>query len=113
MATTHPVPSPATFYAPSFKSDVPGTLEDLATSDEVSLPLLKPDSAYVYQPTISGPRRSALSSFVDDNAGLLLVAASQFFFSAMNVLVKLLTSLDEPVPMLEVRRTLNGHSYPS
>ena len=40
---------------------------------------------------------------VKDNTGLLLVAASQFFFSLMNVAVKKLNSLDKPVPTLEVR----------
>jgi hypothetical protein len=34
---------------------------------------------------------------------MLLVVASQFFLSAMNVSVKFLNSLDEPVPTLEVR----------
>ncbi|KAF8259028.1 integral membrane protein DUF6 [Lactarius quietus] len=37
-----------------------------------------------------------------DNAGLLLVAASQVFFSAMNLSVKVLNSLDEPVPTFEL-----------
>ncbi|KAI0048180.1 DUF6-domain-containing protein, partial [Auriscalpium vulgare] len=38
----------------------------------------------------------------DNNTGLLLVAASQFFFSLMNVSVKLLNGLDKPVPTLEL-----------
>ncbi len=42
------------------------------------------------------------SAFLDNNAGLLLVAASQFFFSAMGISVKWLNSLDEPVSTLEV-----------
>jgi hypothetical protein len=46
---------------------------------------------------------AAVSAFLDKNAGLLLVAASQFFISASNVSVKYLNSLDEHVPMLEVR----------
>ena len=46
--------------------------------------------------------RSAVSTFSDKNAGLLLVAASQFFFSGMNISVKWLSSLDEPIPTLEV-----------
>jgi hypothetical protein len=45
---------------------------------------------------------AALSAYIDKNAGLLLVASSQFFLSAMNVSVKWLNSLDEPMPMLEV-----------
>jgi hypothetical protein len=36
------------------------------------------------------------------NAGLLLVAASQFFFSLMNLAVKKLNSIEPPVPALEV-----------
>lgn len=48
---------------------------------------------------------SAVSAFMDRNAGLLLIAASQFFFSVSNVCVKWLNSLDEHVPMLEVRDT--------
>jgi len=47
--------------------------------------------------------RTLVSIFVDNNAGLMLVGASQFFLSAMNVAVKVLNSLDEPVPTLEVR----------
>lgn len=45
----------------------------------------------------------AMSAFWDKNAGLLLVAASQFFFAASNLCVKWLNSLDERVPVLEVR----------
>ena len=58
--------------------------------------------------TKRGP--SAISSFLDQNAGLLLVASSQFFFSASNLCVKWLNSLDESerVPILEVRDIL-GH----
>lgn len=37
-----------------------------------------------------------------NNTGILLVAASQFFFALMNVAVKKLNSLDEPVSTLEV-----------
>jgi hypothetical protein len=52
--------------------------------------------------------RSSVSTFFDENAGLLLVAASQFFYAATNTCVKWLNSLDdgEPVPMLEVRRRI-------
>ncbi|KAI0247429.1 hypothetical protein BJV78DRAFT_1157203 [Lactifluus subvellereus] len=46
--------------------------------------------------------RLSASSFIGNNAGLLLVAASQFFFSSMNLSVKWLNSLDEPVPTLEL-----------
>ncbi|KAI0822129.1 hypothetical protein BC628DRAFT_1391080 [Trametes gibbosa] len=39
---------------------------------------------------------------VDSNHGMLLVAASQLFFSLMNVWVKKLNSLDPPVPAFEL-----------
>lgn len=70
-------------------------------SDETS-PLLKPKNTHAHQSSIPGKWRSALSSFFDDNAGLLLVVGAQVFFSAMNLSVKVLNSLDEPVPTLEV-----------
>jgi hypothetical protein len=50
------------------------------------------------------PARLSASGFIDRNAGLLLVAASQFFISAMHVSVKWLNTMDEPVPILEVCR---------
>jgi hypothetical protein len=46
---------------------------------------------------------SAMRVVVDNNTGLLLVAASQAFFSLMNLSVKMLNSLDPPVSALEVR----------
>ncbi|KAF7973811.1 hypothetical protein HWV62_14186 [Athelia sp. TMB] len=39
---------------------------------------------------------------VDANTGLLLVAASQFFFSLMNVVVKKVNTVEPPVPTLEL-----------
>ena len=48
-------------------------------------------------------RRHSMSTFFDKNAGLSLLVASQFFLTAMNMCVKWLNSLDEPVPILEVR----------
>jgi len=44
-----------------------------------------------------------LCQIVQDNVGLLLVAASQLFMALMNAGVKILNSLDRPVPALEVR----------
>ena len=54
---------------------------------------------------------SAISSFLDKNAGLLLVASSQFFFSASNLCVKWLNGLGESerVPVLEVRDIMGGN----
>lgn len=47
------------------------------------------------------------STIIDSNTGLLLVAASQFFFSVMNLAVKKLNSIDLPVPALEVFHRLS------
>lgn len=50
--------------------------------------------------------RGAVTTF-KSNTGILLVAASQFFFALMNVAVKKLNSLDEPVSTLEVRHSVD------
>jgi hypothetical protein len=57
--------------------------------------------------------QSVISSFLDKNAGLLLVASSQLFFCASNLCVKWLNSLDESerVPILEVRDILRDNRY--
>jgi hypothetical protein len=77
--------------------------------------LLPDGRVLVSQQSLTGTERgqSAISSFLDKNAGLLLVASSQFFFSASNLCVKLLNSLDESerVPILEVRDILGGNRY--
>ncbi|KAF8258681.1 hypothetical protein EI94DRAFT_1834861 [Lactarius quietus] len=85
----------------SSNSDLPANGEGPPIPDETS-PLLIPKHKHVHQPTISGPWRTALSSFFDDNVGLLLVAASQLFVSLMNLSVKVLNGLDEPVPTFEL-----------
>jgi len=51
------------------------------------------------------------NSFIDDNLGLLLVAVSQFFFSAMMVSVKWLNISDEPVPTLELIQVRMAITY--
>ena len=43
-----------------------------------------------------------LRGFVDNNAGLLLVALAQLFFAFVNVSVKVLKEIDIPMPTLEV-----------
>jgi hypothetical protein len=91
MATAHSIRTAEAYGQQSSSGPQSPASRD---SDETS-PLLRTNCA---QRT-----RSPLSAFFDENAGLLLVAASQFFFSAMNTCVKWLNSLDEPVPMLEVR----------
>ncbi|KAG8733466.1 hypothetical protein FRC11_006014 [Ceratobasidium sp. 423] len=52
--------------------------------------------------TASQGRTSAVREFWKRNQGLLIIAASQFFFSLMNLSVKFLTALDDPVPTLEI-----------
>ncbi|TFK83248.1 DUF6-domain-containing protein [Polyporus arcularius HHB13444] len=47
-------------------------------------------------------RAGRLGELAENNVGLLLVASSQFFFSLMNVGVKTLSSLDLPVPAMEL-----------
>ena len=82
--------------------DLEQTEETLSAPDEAS-PLLQDGRV---RRSLSERSHSALSAFMDKNAGLLLVAASQFFFSVSNVCVKWLNSLDNHVPMLEVRDSL-------
>ena len=109
MTTVRPIHAPTTSYASlSSNSDLPTSREGQPIASDETSPLLIPRHAYVHQPTISGSWCSALSSFFDDNAGLLLVAASQIFYSAMSMSVKVLNSLDEPVPTLEVCRPRTG-----
>ena len=79
---------------------LPGEASKSSILDETS-PLLQPERVG----SLSERWHSTASAFLDRNAGLLLIAASQFFFSASNVSVKWLNSLDEPLPMLEVRDT--------
>jgi len=76
--------------------------EALSVPNETS-PLLQAGHGIVSPRTHTERRQSAISSFLSKNAGLLLIAASQFFFSSSNLCVKWLNSLDEQVPILEVR----------
>lgn len=50
--------------------------------------------------------KASTLAVVKNNTGLLLVAASQFFFALVNVAVKKLNTLDTPVPTLEVSQSL-------
>ena len=85
---------------------------DLSTSVPNETSALLPDGrVHVSQRNLTGlteRSQSATSSFLDKNAGLLLIAASQFFLSASNLCVKWLNSLDESVPILEVCDFLRG-----
>jgi hypothetical protein len=83
----------------SFRSGLP-----ISAPNDTS-PLLQLPRGQVTEQNLSRrwhTARLSVSGFIDRNAGLLLVAASQFFFSAMNVCVKWLNTMDEPVPTLEV-----------
>lgn len=46
---------------------------------------------------------SRVLAIIASNTGLLLIAASQLFFTFVNVAVKKLNSIDPPIPALEVR----------
>lgn len=96
----------------------PGGLEQTEDAEEalsasVTIPIPDETSALlpydgreiVSQRSLTERDQSAISSFLDKNAGLLFVASSQFFFAASNLCVKWLNSLDESerVPVLEVR----------
>ncbi len=94
----------------SLGSDLPASGEGPSVPDEVS-PLLKPKRTHAHRQTISERWRAARSSFLDDNLGLLLVAASQFFFSAMGTAVKWFNSSDDPVPTLVVCMTHGGRIF--
>ena len=50
--------------------------------------------------------RDRLGAVYSRNTGLLLIVGSQWFFALMNLGVKFLTELDNPVPTLEVRLIL-------
>jgi len=64
-----------------------------------------------YRPSVEGegsdPSRirnwlASVNDVVQRNTGLLLVVASQVFFSLMNAAVKMLNSIDPPITALEV-----------
>ena len=96
MTTAHSVCTPV-----ASSSAKPSDRRDgLADPDETSS-LLGTNSAHALQSSHS-ERWHSLSTFFDKNAGLSLLVASQFFFTAMSMCVKWLNSLDEPVPILEV-----------
>jgi hypothetical protein len=106
MTTAHSVRT-TEVYGPQSPSspDLPVSRDGLADPDEIS-PLLGTNRT----PASQSERwhhsaRASVSAFLDKNAGLSLIVASDFFFSAMNICVKWINSLDEPVPILEVRLT--------
>jgi hypothetical protein len=106
MTTAHSAGAMEVYVPQSPSSpDLPVSRGGLADPDEIS-PLLGTNRAHAIQSSQSErwhSARSSVSAFFDKNAGLSIIAAAQFFFSAMNICVKRLNSLDEPVPILEVR----------
>jgi hypothetical protein len=100
MATGHSARTTAACLQSSSVPEPSTHRDGLADLDETS-PLLEINSARAFQSS-HYKRWHSLSSFFDKNAGLSLVAASRFFFSAINMCVKWLNSLDEPIPILEV-----------
>jgi hypothetical protein len=61
-----------------------------------------PSPIYRWGQLLQGSVMSPALETFDRNTGLLLVAASQAFFSLMNVAVKILDSVDPPMPTLQV-----------
>jgi hypothetical protein len=86
---------------PSSGPDFSASRCSLANPDE-SLPLLGTDRGRVLLQWGHSERWHSVSIFFDRNAGLSLIVASRFLMFAMNVGVKGVNSLDEPVPVLEV-----------
>jgi hypothetical protein len=96
----HSVYTTEAYGPPSSGPEFPASRGGLANPDE-SLPLLGTDRGLGLQWGHSEWWHS-MSTFFDKNAGLFLIVASQFFFSAMYVCIKWFNSLDEPVPVPEV-----------
>jgi len=88
------------------------TLSASVSNETSALLPLADRRVLVSRPSLAERCQSAISPFLDKNAGLLLVALSQFFFSASNLCVKWLNSLDERIPILEVRDILGVNCYP-
>ena len=105
---TRETPPPLSSPTPSLGQ----TEEALSTSVTVlnETSALLPDDArgFVSRRSLTERGQSAISSFLDKNAGLLLVASAHFFFAVSNICVKWLNSLDESdrVPILEVRTVM-------
>jgi hypothetical protein len=98
MTTSSPFHTPVTEHAPSLSEfESPPNVRD---NPEETSPLLQPKRAQ--RVTVFERWKPAQSSLLDDNFGLFIVAAAEFFVLAMNATVKLLNNSDEPVPVLEV-----------
>jgi hypothetical protein len=108
--------APGNCSTSSIMTTVGSVTQRTTLSSESDSPLdgvdIPEETSPLLQPKLSEQWKSTRSSFLDDNFGLFLIAAAEFFISAMNAAVKLLNSSDEPVPILEVcDRPLNGYSF--
>ena len=67
-------------------------------------PLLQTESesALKFQWSLAERRHSTASAFLDRNAGLFLIMASELFFRLMRVTIRLLYGLDMRIHILEV-----------
>jgi len=105
MATAHAVDTAERSALLSASDpELPAIRDGLAGPDETT-PLLRTDRARLLLWNGSGwwsSARAAASTFSEKNAGLLLVAAAEFFLTGINFSVKWLNGLDKPVPTLEV-----------
>lgn len=84
------------------------------TEDLGEQPVASEVRVWFSKQTLLGSITHRTADVVNNNAGLMLVAASQAFFAMMNIAVKKLNGLDPPVPALEVRMyspaSVNDHN---
>jgi hypothetical protein len=100
---------PVTPSTPNFRAPAPPPASS-SNWEAVRSPLLSPNEEG--EPRLLSARQKSswaetyvparLRNFGVRNTGLLLIVASQAFYSSMNVLVKILNGLDPPVPPLEL-----------
>jgi hypothetical protein len=92
---------------PFFSSSRPylSSSESNETEDQGEQPVLASEARVWFskQTLLLGSVIHRTADVINNNAGLMLVAASQAFFAMMNVAVKKLNGLDPPVPVFEVR----------
>lgn len=103
MTVTRP---PYAALPEAFSSSGYGPGRDASTAPDDTSPLLQSEFVAVPRKGLSERWHSNMSAFLEGNAGLLLVVASQFCFALSNISVKWLNNLEENIPMLEVRDVL-------
>ncbi|KZV77770.1 DUF6-domain-containing protein [Peniophora sp. CONT] len=81
-------------YTPAPDSDTSEAIRLPTTSSSLSASITTSNAIRIY--------RDGLLSFVDNNAGLLLVALAQLFFAFVNVSIKVLKEIDTPIATLQV-----------